>query len=218
MPVGALSNASYAIAQLGYVAGPKRHLLEAYGKGVVRDVTVGAVMAQYRSRSLLIAYSTVYLWSRCAIGAGHLRLRQVRFFQISNPSGLPLTSQSFWLILSIVAFARDIRKTHFNLNHWSAAYPIGAYGLACSQLTIDFDSRAFAVVTTIVAVVLFIYWILLVLYTIPSIASGELFLASVVEEREEEERNRESQDGLLRAGGSGQNGNDRTSPGEAQQA
>lgn len=107
---------------------------------------------------------------------------------------------SLWLFFAMLAFVRDIGQTHFNLNHWSAAYPLGVYGVACSQLTIDLDSRAFAVVTTIVSIALFCYWVTLVIYTIPSIVSGELFLAEVVEKREEEAKHRESRDGLMQNG------------------
>jgi hypothetical protein len=41
IPVGALANAAYAVDSLGYVAGPKKHLWESYGKGPVASAGVG---------------------------------------------------------------------------------------------------------------------------------------------------------------------------------
>jgi hypothetical protein len=41
IPVGALANAAYAIDELGYVVGPKKRLLETFGKGPAAAVGVG---------------------------------------------------------------------------------------------------------------------------------------------------------------------------------
>lgn len=41
IPVGALANAAYAIGELGYVAGPKKRLLEGFGKGSASGVGIG---------------------------------------------------------------------------------------------------------------------------------------------------------------------------------
>lgn len=67
---------------------------------------------------------------------------------------------------------------------WSAAYPYGTYGIACSQFSTDFDSPAFAVITSIILVTLVILWLYLVIATIPMVISGELFLAEALEEME----------------------------------
>lgn len=65
---------------------------------------------------------------------------------------------------------------------WSSAYPLGAYGLAATQFATDFDSPAFKVVSTIVLIVLVIWWLYLIVCTIPMIISGELLLAEAYEE------------------------------------
>ena len=70
---------------------------------------------------------------------------------------------------------------------WSAAYPLGVYGIACTQLAIDFDSPAFRVIASIVLVVALLYWLYLIAFTIPMVLSGELFLAEAMEHKEEEE-------------------------------
>ncbi len=92
----------------------------------------------------------------------------------------------FWLLLAIVALIRDLPRTTFSLNMWSAAYPIGAYGFACSQLATDFDSPTFRVVTAIILVVLVLYWLYLFISTLPMLLSGELFLSGAMDEHEEE--------------------------------
>ena len=69
---------------------------------------------------------------------------------------------------------------------WSAAYPFGAYGLTCSQLAIDLDSSTFRVITAIILVVLVSYWLYLVVFTLPLIVSGKLFLEEAYHEQEEE--------------------------------
>lgn len=71
---------------------------------------------------------------------------------------------------------------------WSAAYPIGAYGVACTQLAIDLESTAFRIIATIVLVVLVIFWLLLIAYTVPSLISGELLLEGAKAEMDEEKR------------------------------
>ena len=88
-----------------------------------------------------------------------------------------------WLLISLVAFVRDLPKTKFNLNMWSTAYPIGTYGVASSQFAIDFDSIAFRVITTIILIISVIYWFYLIIYTLPMILSGEAFLGALVEEK-----------------------------------
>ncbi|OCF37564.1 hypothetical protein I316_00690 [Kwoniella heveanensis BCC8398] len=93
---------------------------------------------------------------------------------------------TFWLLICIVAFVRDIPKTHFNLNMWSAIYPLGTYGLMCSKLSSDLDSRAFRVVSTIILVAVVIYWLYLIVFTLPAVVSGELFLAEAMEKHEKE--------------------------------
>mgnify|MGYP006876474623 CR=1 FL=1 len=71
---------------------------------------------------------------------------------------------------------------------WSSTYPFGVYGVAASQFAIDFDSTAFKVITTIVLLLLVIYWLYLVACTLPMVASGELFLRDVFEEMEKEKK------------------------------
>ena len=92
----------------------------------------------------------------------------------------------FWLILCVVAFVRDLPKTKFNLNMWSAAYPIGIYGVAVTQLAIDLDSVAFRVISSIILVVSVLYWLYLIAYTLPMVLSGELFLAEMYEKDKKE--------------------------------
>lgn len=71
---------------------------------------------------------------------------------------------------------------------WSALYPFGAYGIAAEQISVDLDSSAFKVLTSMILVVLVIYWIYCVIWTLVQFVSGELFLAEALKEREEEER------------------------------
>ena len=94
--------------------------------------------------------------------------------------------RSFWLIISVVAFVRDIPKTRFNINMWSGAYPIGIYGVAATQLAISLDSPVFRVVSTIILIVMVIYWLYLVIYSLPMVLSGEMFLGEVLHEMEKE--------------------------------
>jgi hypothetical protein len=70
---------------------------------------------------------------------------------------------------------------------YHVAYPIGIFGVACSQFATDFDSPAFRVITAIILVCLVIFWLWLVLYTLPMIISGELLLANARSKLEEEE-------------------------------
>lgn len=93
-----------------------------------------------------------------------------------------------------MACARDLRKTHFNLSHWSAAYPLGAYGVASEQLAIDLGSTAFKVISTIMLVLLAVLWIYLVICTVPMIASGELFLAEAKEKMDEKKNDGEKRE------------------------
>lgn len=88
---------------------------------------------------------------------------------------------------------------------WSAAYPVGAYGVACSQLAIDFDSPTFRVLTAIILVVLVLYWFYLIGNTLPMVLSGELFLAEALDSHEEEKMAQESQRERV-ASGSGSSG------------
>jgi hypothetical protein len=60
---------------------------------------------------------------------------------------------------------------------WSGAFPLGAYGLCANQIAISLDSPAFRVVSTIVLVVLVIYWLVSMAFTIALVWSGELFLS-----------------------------------------
>ena len=89
---------------------------------------------------------------------------------------------------------------------WSAAYPLGVYGVACTQLAIDLDSPTFRVIASIVLVVSVLYWFYLVAFTLPLVISGELFLAEAKEDREnaklreQEERRRSSPSGSRRDG------------------
>jgi tellurite resistance protein TehA-like permease len=111
-----------------------------------------------------------------------------------------LVPSRFWLFLATLALIRDLPKTHFNINHWSSAYPIGVYGLASSQLAIDLDSPTFRVVTAIVLVILVINWLYLMGRTLPMVLSGEWFLKEAYEEGKEREKDsrastRESREG-----------------------
>ncbi|KAK4689577.1 hypothetical protein P7C73_g534, partial [Tremellales sp. Uapishka_1] len=109
IPIAPFANAAYAFDSLGYLAGPKRHILQAYGKGPVADETFG--QAIYASGFVL----GVTIWGFA----------------------------TFWLLLCALAFVRDLPKTKFNLNMWSAAYPLGVYGVASTQLASDLDSPTY---------------------------------------------------------------------------
>lgn len=106
------------------------------------------------------------------------------------------------MILSLGSFAREIRKAEFSLEWWAAAYPIGAYGVACTQLAIDLNSTAFKVVASIVLVILVIFWLALMALTIPALVSGELLLKEVKQSMDKEkERKEEEQPGRIRTSG-----------------
>jgi len=72
------------------------------------------------------------------------------------------------------------------MNMWSGAYPLGVYGIACSQLSVDFNSPTFRVLTSIILVVQLLYWFYLVVFTLPMVFSGELLLGEPVERLEKE--------------------------------
>lgn len=59
---------------------------------------------------------------------------------------------------------------------WSGAYPIGVFGIACNQIATDLDSPAFKGIASAILIIAVIHWIWLVIYTLPMIVSGELFL------------------------------------------
>ena len=83
----------------------------------------------------------------------------------------------FWLLFSALAFLADLRKARYNLNMWSGAFPIGAYGLCANQIAISLNSPAFRVVSSLMLVILVVYWLASLALTIPLVLSGELFLA-----------------------------------------
>ncbi len=130
----------------------------------------------------------------------------VRYVRYPRHIGNHAQAHSFWLLLCLFAFVRDLPKTNFNLNMWSAGYPLGAYGVTCSQLAIDFDSPTFRVVASIILVVSVLYWLYLVVYTLPLVLCGELFLAEAVDSHEEEKMAQRAE--RERRSGSGYSGND----------
>jgi len=67
------------------------------------------------------------------------------------------------------------------------AYPVGVFGVACTQFADDFDSPAFRVIATMITIVSVIFWLFLVVYTLPLIVSGELLLDNDAHKEEEEE-------------------------------
>ncbi|KAJ9123339.1 hypothetical protein QFC22_001538 [Naganishia vaughanmartiniae] len=77
-----------------------------------------------------------------------------------------------------------------NLAMWSGAYPIKVFGVACNQIGVDLDSPAFKGLATAILIIAFIHWIWLVIFTLPMIASGELFFAEA-EKLSKEESGRE---------------------------
>jgi len=83
---------------------------------------------------------------------------------------------------------------------WSGAYPIGIYGVAATQLAISLDSPVFRVVSTVVLIVLVIYWLYLVLWSLPMVISGEFFLSEVLHEMEKEREKRDEGEEGARAG------------------
>lgn len=205
IPVAALANAAYSYDTLGYLAGPKKHILEYYGRGPLADPAVGA-----RSGSQLPRETLTGIVTRSGLLRSGLRVRSddlgVRYVRYPRHIGNHAQAHSFWLLLCLFAFVRDLPKTNFNLNMWSAGYPLGAYGVTCSQLAIDFDSPTFRVVTSIILVVLVLYWLYLVVYTLPLVLCGELFLAEAVDSHEEEKMAQRAE--RERRSGSGYSGND----------
>ncbi|WVF70057.1 hypothetical protein IAT40_004844 [Kwoniella sp. CBS 6097] len=179
IPIAPFSNIAYSFDSLGNLAGPKRHIFQAYGKGSVVDPIFGQAL-----------YATGFVLGLCIWGF-----------------------TTFWLLICIVAFIRDIPKTHFNLNMWSTIYPVGVYGLTCSKLASDLDSRAFRVVSTIILIVVVIYWLYLIAFTLPAVVSGELFLAEALEKHEKENAEEE---GRLR-GNSREEEGSRSGQGERQE-
>lgn len=118
-----------------------------------------------------------------------------RSCQSPSPRGFPANptpSLSFWLILAIVSFVRDVPKTNFNLNMWSAAYPLGIYDIASSQFATDLQSTAFSVVSSATLLIAVLYWAYLVIYTLPMVFTGSLFLHDAHEELEKEKRDKEN--------------------------
>jgi hypothetical protein len=95
-------------------------------------------------------------------------------------------TSSFWVVLALIAYARDSRHAEFNLTMWSGAYPIGVFGIACNQIGVDLDSPAFKGIASAILIIAVIHWIWLVIYTLPMIVSGELFLAEAKHLSEEE--------------------------------
>jgi fatty acid desaturase len=69
-----------------------------------------------------------------------------------------------------------------HLSSLSLAYPLGVFGVACTQFAIDFDSPAFRVISTAICILSVIYWIFLAVYTLPLL---ELLLHEAVQEEEE---------------------------------
>lgn len=93
---------------------------------------------------------------------------------------------SFWVVLALIAYVRDGRRTYFNLTMWSAAYPIAVFGVACTEIAKDLDSPAFEGIASALLIIAVIHWIWLMIYTIPMVISGELFLSEADHLRKEE--------------------------------
>ncbi|KAJ9107341.1 hypothetical protein QFC21_000791 [Naganishia friedmannii] len=102
---------------------------------------------------------------------------QQQGFGQTNMGGGPFGGQMGHTTVALIAYARDSRYAHFNLTMWSGAYPIGIFGIACNQIGVDLDSPAFKGIASAILIIAVIHWIWLVIYTIPMIVSGELFLA-----------------------------------------
>lgn len=105
----------------------------------------------------------------------------VGFFRHANPF------DSFWVVLALIAYVRDGRRTYFNLTMWSAAYPIAIFGVACTQIAKDLDSPAFDGIASAILIIAVIHWIWLVIYTVPMVISGELFLSEAEHLRKQEQ-------------------------------
>lgn len=78
------------------------------------------------------------------------------------------------------------------------------FGVASTQFADDFDSPAFRVISTIICVISVIFWLFLVVYTLPLLISGELLLQNGRHKGEEEEEEEEEgvRDGEGDGGGS----------------
>ncbi|CAD6578846.1 MAG: hypothetical protein CYPHOPRED_000683 [Cyphobasidiales sp. Tagirdzhanova-0007] len=83
---------------------------------------------------------------------------------------------TYWMLLSCLVVAEDIREAPFSLNYWSALYPFGVYALAFGQLAIDFDSPTFRTLNTIMTCSLLLIWLFCLAMTVPRAVLGEIFL------------------------------------------
>jgi tellurite resistance protein TehA-like permease len=102
---------------------------------------------------------------------------------------------SFWVVLALIAYVRDGRRTYFNLTMWSAAYPVAMFGVACTQIAKDLDSPAFEGIASAILIIAVIHWLWLVIYTVPMIISGELFLSEAEHLKKQEQEAMEGKEG-----------------------
>lgn len=89
-------------------------------------------------------------------------------------------------MLALIAYVRDGRNANFTITMWASLYPIGVMGIACTQIANDLDSPAFKGIASGILIIAVIHWIWLVIYTLPMIMSGELFLSEAKETEKEE--------------------------------
>jgi hypothetical protein len=78
---------------------------------------------------------------------------------------------------------------------WSAAYPVAMFGVACTQIAKDLDSPAFEGIASAILVIAVIHWLWLVIYTVPMIISGELFLSEAEHLKKQEQEAMEGKEG-----------------------
>lgn len=61
-------------------------------------------------------------------------------------------------------------------------------GIACTQIAKDLDSPAFKGIASGILIIAILHWIWLLVYTVPMVISGELFLSETEEMKEGEEK------------------------------
>lgn len=94
-------------------------------------------------------------------------------------------------MLALIAYVRDGRVANFTISMWASLYPVGVMGIACTQIAKDLDSPVFKGIASGILIIAVLHWLWLVVYTVPMVISGELFLSEVKEMEEEEAKEKE---------------------------
>lgn len=99
---------------------------------------------------------------------------------------------TFWLLIGLGEVVAAFGQSSFSIATWSSSYPIAVYALVWNQLSKDFDSVSFRVVSTGITIIaisacrgvawpgpadaLPVHWLYLAGRTIPLVITGALFL------------------------------------------